>query len=259
MSLYRIYIDEIGNSGMKMSPNQLENYLTLAGVIIESQYYTEVLQPELENLKKKYFGFHPDEPIVFHRKEMVYNKYPFQKLSDTTLKEEFNQEFLALIANWEFQLVGVLLDKQEHCELFEFWKNNPYHYCLEVIVELYYKFLTEKNAKGDVMIETRGAREDQNLKQAFTKIYETGTHNLIAGQIEKNITSKNIKIKPKIANIAGLQLADLLGYPSHRYILKHYNLYNLTQETFSEKILDVLQNKFYCYDGGHCGIKHLPI
>ncbi len=258
MGLYRIYIDEIGNSGMKVSGNKLENYLTLAGVIIESEYYVDVLQPELESLKKKYFDSHPDEPIIFHRKEMVYNKMPFQKLSDQSIKEAFNEEFLMLIKKWKFQLVGVLLDKQEHCELFEFWKNNPYHYCLEVIVELYYKFLNEKDATGDVMIEARGAKEDTQLKEAFTNIFENGTHNLIGGQIQKHITSKNIKIKPKIANIAGLQLADLLGYPSHRHILKYYQLHELTNDTFSEKIIEILQNKFYCYDGGHCGIKHLP-
>lgn len=258
MSLYRIYIDEIGNASMKVGANQTDNYLTLSGVIIESAYYIETLQPELEALKKKYFGYHPDEPIVFHRSEIAYNKHPFQALADKEIKEQFDAEFLNLITKWEYQIVGVLLDKQAHCHMFEFWKDNPYHYCLEVIIELYHKFLSEKEGRGDVMIENRGAKEDQLLKTAFTQIYENGSHNLAAANIQKHITSKNIKIKPKVANIAGLQLTDLLVYPCHRHILKHYSLMNYDKVTFSERIIDILQKKFYCYEGGHCGIRHLP-
>ena len=108
------------------------------------------------------------------------------------------------------------------------------------------------------MIENRGKKEDNQLKTAFTQIYETGTHNLEAKFIQEHITSKNIKIKPKVANIAGLQLTDLLVYPCHRHILKHYGLMDYNKETFSEKIIGVLQQKFYCYEGGHCGIRHLP-
>jgi hypothetical protein len=258
MSLYRIYIDEVGNNSMKVAPNQLDNYLTLSGVIVESNYYINTLQPQIEALKKKYFGYHPDEPIIFHRSEIAYNKAPFEALANTEIKQAFDEEFLTLIKNWEYCLVGVLLDKQAHCAMFEFWKNNPYHYCLEVIVELYHKFLSQNNAKGDVLIESRGGKEDMQLKTAFTQIYNSGTHNLDAKHIQEHLTSKQIKIKPKVANIAGLQLTDLLVYPCHRHILKHYGLMDYNKETFSEKIIEIIQHKFYCYDGGHCGIKHLP-
>ena len=258
MSLYRIYIDEVGNSSMKVGLNQTDKFLTLSGVIIERDYYVNNLQPQLESLKKKYFGYHPDDPIIFHRSEIAYNKPPFQALANKETREAFNREFLALITSWEYKVIGVLLDKHAHCEMYEHWKSNPYHYCLEVIVELYHKFLKENKSKGDVMIENRGGKEDIQLKTAFTQIYLNGSHNLEGAMIQEHFTSKEIKIKPKIANIAGLQLTDLLVYPCHRYILKHYGLMNYTEHTFSEQIIEVLQNKFYCFDGGHCGIKHLP-
>lgn len=259
MKKFRIYLDEVGNSSMKVAPKQIDNYLTLSGVIIESEYYVNTLHPQIEELKKKYFWYHPDEPIIFHRSEIAYNKPPFQALANNEIKEQFNVEFLNLLQSWQYCLVGVLLDKQAHCAMFEFWKNNPYHYCLEVIIELYHKFLSENNAKGDILIESRGGKEDLLLKKAYNDIYENGTHNLEARSIQEHITSKNIKIKPKIANIAGLQLTDLLVYPCHRHILKHYELMNYTEQTFSEKVIDIIQHKFYCYNGGHCGIKHLPI
>ena len=111
MSLYRIYIDEIGNSSMKVALNQTDNYLTLSGVIIESNYYVNTLQPQLEALKKKYFGYHPDDPIIFHRSEIAYNKPPFQALADEETKAQFDAEFLQLITEWDYQIIGVLLDK----------------------------------------------------------------------------------------------------------------------------------------------------
>jgi hypothetical protein len=256
--LYRIYIDEVGSGSMKIGKNHTDNYLTLAGFISEDKYYVSNIHPELEALKQKFFPSHPDSPTIFHRYELAHKEFPFNTLVDKDRETEFNKDFLGLLTKWEFYTIGVLLDKQEHCEMYDFWKNNPYHYCLEVIIELYYKFLQEKGATGDVMIESRGGKEDRQLKEAFKAIYTDGTHGLSAEQIQKHLTSKEIKIKSKEANIVGLQLADLLAYPCFRHILKHYELADFTNQTFSEKIVEVLQGKFYCYEEGHCGIRHIP-
>ena len=51
------------------------------------------------------------------------------------------------------------------------------------------------------------------LKEDFQKFLE-GNVALSA------ISSSQIKLKPKVANITGLQLADLFGYPSMRGILQ---------------------------------------
>lgn len=52
---YRIYIDEVGNSDLKSSANEEHRFLCLTGVIFRLDYVSEVLQPELEALKVKYF------------------------------------------------------------------------------------------------------------------------------------------------------------------------------------------------------------
>jgi len=71
MIKYRIYIDEVGNSDLKSSEDPNHRYLSLTGVIFELEYVKEVLNPELENLKKEFFNAHPDEAIILHRKEIV--------------------------------------------------------------------------------------------------------------------------------------------------------------------------------------------
>ena len=68
---YRIYIDEVGNPDLESSDNPNHRFLSLTGVIIELDYVRSVIHPEMEALKAKYFDYHPDEPIVFHRKEIL--------------------------------------------------------------------------------------------------------------------------------------------------------------------------------------------
>ena len=77
MSKYRIYIDEVGNNDLGSSIDPNHRYLSLTGLIFELDYVKRTLQPAIENLKEKYFGTHPDEPIILHRKELVNKKYPF--------------------------------------------------------------------------------------------------------------------------------------------------------------------------------------
>ena len=45
-----------------------------------------------------------------------------------------------------------------------------------------------------------------------------------ASLLQRVITSRDIKIRPKDSNIAGLQLADLIAYPAAKHILLEYNL-----------------------------------
>lgn len=69
---YRIYIDEVGNSDMNSSLDSTNRFLSLTGVIVDLDFIKETLHPEMEALKIKYFGNHPDEPIILHRKEMMH-------------------------------------------------------------------------------------------------------------------------------------------------------------------------------------------
>jgi hypothetical protein len=67
---YRMYIDEVGNSDMGASQDPNHRYLSLTGVVLELGYVDAHVFSSLEALKRKYFGSHPDDPIVLHRKEV---------------------------------------------------------------------------------------------------------------------------------------------------------------------------------------------
>ena len=76
MSKFRIYIDEVGNSDLKSSSDPNHRFLSLTGVNFDLKYVLEILNPEIEDLKKKYFDAHPDEALILHRKEIVNKKPP---------------------------------------------------------------------------------------------------------------------------------------------------------------------------------------
>ena len=67
---YRMYVDECGNPDLASSDNPIHRFLSLTGVIIDLDYVKRTLFTQMESLKSRYFGSHPDEPIVLHRKEL---------------------------------------------------------------------------------------------------------------------------------------------------------------------------------------------
>lgn len=260
MSKYRIYIDEVGNNDLGSSSDPNHRYLNLTGIIFELDYVKNTVQKEMEELKKKYFDPHPDEPIIFHRKELVNKKYPFENLKDPEKEAAFNKDFLELLQNLDYKIISVLIDKLEHTQKYSTWKYDPYHYCMEVLVERFYFFLRGLNSVGDLMIESRGGKEDMRLKKSFRKIMESGTHFIESSKLQNIITTKELKVKPKMLNISGLQFADLIAHPTRRYIFRFYEIDEGKKYVFGDQIIEIIKTKFYeGKDGieGH-GIKILP-
>ncbi|MCP4361202.1 MAG: hypothetical protein GY796_24605 [Chloroflexi bacterium] len=62
------------------------------------------------------------------------------------------------------------------------------------------------------MIEARGTKPDQRLAASFRRMFQNGTDYLPGELMKARLTSKELKIKNKKANIAGLQLADMLAH-----------------------------------------------
>ena len=146
-----MYVDEVGNPDLKSSDNPIHRFLSLTGVILDLDYVKEELYPQMEALKLKYFDSHPDEPIIFHRKEMVNAKYPFETLRDEDKRVRFDEELLLLLQEWKYIVITVCLDKKSHKDTYTVWRYDPYHYCLALLLERYTFFLEQLQRKRDVM------------------------------------------------------------------------------------------------------------
>ncbi len=254
---YRLYIDEVGNSDLGSSDNPNHRFLSLTGVILGLSHVKETVHPKMEALKAKYFHSHPDDPVIFHRKEMLNGRPPFQSLRNPLVRESFDEELLALLNCWDYKVLTVCIDKKNHKESYTTWRYDPYHYCLAILLERYTYFLNRKNEVGDVIAEARGGKEDKRLKASYHRLWEQGTDFVASDRFQKVLTSCQLKVKSKQNNIAGLQLADLLAHPSRNEILLEQGFLDREIAPFGRKIIELLQTKYDCQGNKVFGKKFL--
>jgi hypothetical protein len=242
---YRLYIDESGDHRYFNLEDSAKRYLGLTGTLIETEYYRATFQPDMERLKQKHFPHNPDEPLILHREDIINRRGSFWRLRDTEKEQAFNDDFLQFIKEQDYRIITVVIDKKTHIEQYGEIAYHPYHYCLAALLERYCGFLNFYNAHGDVLAESRGGTEDKQLKQAYRVIYNVGTQQRRdASFFRRGLTSSEIKLKPKSANIAGLQLSDLLAYPSKQEILIEERRINDPGDNFGKRICQCIQEKY---------------
>ena len=168
----RMYIDESGDH----TYSEDKRYLGLTGVIFELKNYKNIFHPAFENFKQQHFPHNPDEPVILHRREILDKGGPFWRLRDEKKREEFDKDFITLLEQNKFKLITVVIDKKAHFDRYQKSAFHPYHFCLVALLERYCGMLNHYNVKGDVLAESRGGREDTQLKEAYKKVYEGGTN-----------------------------------------------------------------------------------
>jgi hypothetical protein len=173
---------------------------------------------------------------------MVRRLGPFSILNDSEIKQDFDRAMLALLTESNFTVINVTIDKEAHLKKYKY-PEHPYHYCIQVMLERYALWLQDVSSEGDVMAESRG-KEDLALKQVYRSIWHDGTTHKEAELFQKYLTSKEIKIKPKISNSPGLQIADLLAYPLREKLLHERKIRNHNfQGKFSELVYKAVAAK----------------
>lgn len=252
MKRYRLYIDESGDHTYYELVDPAKRYLGLTGIFIEGEYYRTIFQPEMERLKQKHFPHSPDEPVVLYREDIINRRGPFWRLRDMEKRQAFNEDFLRFVKEQDYRIITVVIDKKSHSERYSEVAYHPYHYCLAVLLERYCGFLNFYDARGDVLAESRGGTEDQQLKESYRAIYNAGTQWRGTEFFQRSLTSSEIKLKPKLTNIAGLQLSDLLAYPSKQEILIEERKINDPGDNFGKQICQCIQVKYnqQVYEGG---------
>lgn len=216
---YRLYIDEVGNPDLGASEVPNHRYLSLTGVVFDLEYVEQRVFTRLEELKRRYFASHPDDPVILHRKELVNQRSPFEALKDPAVRDRFDTELMGLLDDLEYTVFTTVIDKLEHKQRYTVWRCDPYHYCLHVVLERYVMWLERKDGEGDVLAESRGGKEDRRLKDSFEGIWQNGTDFVEANRFQAKLTSRQLKVKAKSNNIAGLQIADLIAHPAFRAAL----------------------------------------
>ena len=200
----------------------------------------------LEAMKRDIFGPRPDKPVILHRSDIINRKKAFGLLRDPAIQQAFDTRLCEVIAAAQFRMVCVIIDKRRHLRQYAS-PFHPYHYCLAALLDRYSGWLNYRNAVGDVMAEARGAQEDRQLEQAYQRVYESGTLMFNHTHHQRALTSKDLKLRNKTVNVAGLQLADILAHPVKCWVLAQASRITWTAPPFATRLLDLTLCKLNCH------------
>lgn len=247
---YRLYIDESGDHVFKNLDSPNHRYLCLLGCWFRAGEY-RTFHAALEAMKQQHLPHNPDAPIVLHRDDLINRRGPFGVLCEPARREAFDNALLDVISQAEFKLVAIVIDKKAVVDSYGAAAAHPYHLAMGFMLQRYCGLLNHMSRRGDVLTESRGGREDRMLKDSYERSYERGAWQQPARFFQEALTTRQLKLKTKKSNIAGLQLADILGHPVKQAVLRKYGLLDVPAGPFAARVLEVAEPKFnrHLYDG----------
>jgi hypothetical protein len=260
--MYRMFIDEVGHASLRACTEATGRYLHLCAIVFRLDVHDGKATSWVERLKKKHFTpLQSGKPIILHRKELVNGEWPFGALRDPIKRERFNQNLVTTLTDLDYMILTATIDKLEHLRSYQRWHHHPYHYCAQVILERYVMWLNQNGARGDIFAESRGRRDDFELKKAVRRLYYRGTDVVSREAFQRALLSEDIKLFRKGANIAGLQLADLIAHPTFKWMMAR-KAKQAQPDTFGAKVARIMEENKYrrspkgAIDGWGC--KWLP-
>jgi hypothetical protein len=240
-----LYIDEVGNADLKgAATDDNIRYLSLTGILTTIRHHDERISPQLDYVKSIIPQHSPANPVVLHRRDIVRREGAFACLRNPDLCKKFDDLMLDVIEQAPYRALTVQIDKKQHLDEYSTWHFDPYHYCLRCLIERYVLYLNRHNASGFVAIEPRYKKADKKLKASFERIFLDGTENLTARFVQRRLLSKTIRFFPKSANVAGLQLADLIAHPSARH-MRFVRDGRRPPEDFGGRVAEILVRRRY--------------
>jgi hypothetical protein len=243
---YRLYIDEAGDHTYIDLDYVSHRYLALLGCVFERAEDYKKAAEELEGLKREFWpNPDPDRPVIFHREDMINCRKYFSIFKEEQVRVAFDEKLIDFLQDQRFLIINVVLDKKAHQKQY-IKPINPYDYCLTAMLERYCGWLKLKNKLGDVLAESRGGREDKQLKKVYKHIFYHGTNQRTDSKFFSNVlTSHEIKVKPKSNNIAGLQIADILAYPlKEKFFYTRGIRKDNFSGTFNGKVYQAVKSKY---------------
>lgn len=242
----RMYVDENGHYNLREDLTKDGNrFLCLTGVVMRISVHNQ-LTDRMNALKYDYCG---NTNIILHRREIISGEPPFESLLDNTKREHFNRDLLKIMDTLPYGVISVLVDKKALVERYGLIKaQDPYALALEYLMQRYQYWMQDASRQnghitGDILAEARGGREDRTTKETYRLIYEGKGYNRLI-DAAKYYSTKEIKLKKKKDNIAGLQFVDLISHPARRYILSQNGLAkDLKYTSFEQSVVDILVRK----------------
>ncbi|MGR3174961.1 MAG: DUF3800 domain-containing protein [Candidatus Scalindua sp.] len=241
---YIVYLDETGDHSLELIDRDFPVF-ALVMFICDTTHYNNTILPVVAQLKTDYFGY---EGVILHSRDIRKAQKDFGFLTNPQKRTDFVARINAMMRDFEYSLIVSVIKKQAHKDKYGIFAENPYDLAMMFCLERLLPFLEEVQQEQIYLIaESRGKKEDNDLKLSFFKIISQGTKYNSAERF-KQVDFK-LQFVPKTMNITGTQLADLAAYPIARYVL-HPDRPN--------PAYDIVSKKFYQGKGWVRGLKIFP-
>lgn len=226
---YIIFIDESGSAELANN----SKLFVITAIIFHKQDYLRFSSRVLVT-KFKTFG-HID--IVLHHHEILRNKGEFIVFNNNEqLKSEFFKRYIANIQETDFKIISVIYDK-EHAKQRGGFQNDLYSHLLGLVFTRAYHEINNNKDNTTILIEKRGTKKDNEVKQKTQKII-SGENDLRYNKV----MNFEVRLVDKIANLEGLQLADICASEIARWALQNNRL--------DHNLLQAIRQKFRCSQSG---------
>ncbi|MCX6877622.1 MAG: DUF3800 domain-containing protein [Verrucomicrobia bacterium] len=233
-----LYLDESGDHNLEIIDPQYPVFV-LGGVVMEDQYAADVAQPRVDQFKMELFG---TKSIILHTADIVRNRNGFERMKDSGFRQEFFAKLNTLIENLDFQVLACGIRKTDHLSRYGPAALDPYFLSLNVLVERFCLELGKVSDGGWIIAEKRGPELDREMDLAWLNLKIQGTKFMQASWIDERICG--LRLRGKAAELAGLELADLVVTPIGRHLIGKQ-----TKEDFR-----IIERKFRRSPGGeHLG------
>ncbi len=239
-----MFLDESGDHSLDKIDKSYPMFV-LAGCIFDIDYYSNVVEPNINKLKIKYFG---KIDIIFRSYDIRKQKGDFSCLVDRKKRENFYDDLDNLIKSLDFKIITAAINKLNLKEQYH-EPDNPYNLCLQFILERSVMFLGRTDDKLIFRIESRETHNDRKLAKVYEN-FRLNDHKLFK---KEEIQSKfiDLSFNQKTQNIVGQQIADLVAYPVGISVL---------YKKRENKAFEIIKTKFHSKSGEYLnyGLKIFP-
>lgn len=218
-----------------------EKIFTVTGVIFTKPSY-RIAKDEINTLKNRYWKkwyFEYKDKLqkgCFHSREMRRGSGPFNyTLIDY---ETFMEELSSTISDLDYKIISITINIEDYLKCN--YKFDVYNTAMCFLMQRYIYYIPY-NARGLIVLESRGKNEDRQLLNEMKHIiFETGIRSISSDELINKIAG--IYFNPKWNKIyddtyTGLEIADLSSYPIHKFVRNKHK----------DMAFEILEKKFDKY------------
>jgi hypothetical protein len=225
---YTLYLDESGDHGL-VRVNPEYPVLALCGIAVDDARDSGHVAPSVDQFKVEQFG---NANVALHYRAMAQKAGPFSFLADPSRAWAFEGDLAQLVRRLDMTVFCAAINKAEYVvrhgrtrPVDRYLPTNLYLMALDFVLERFVKLLEEEGTAagrvvtGRVIAETRGARENEELREEYDELRRRGTQFVSAIRFRR-VLWPELQFAEKSARLAGLELADVCAAPIATQVLK---------------------------------------